>query len=67
MKLLTRHEVAEVLGIKVRTLDKWRKEGRAPEFIKVNGAIRCREEDLEKWIDEKSDSDTLGSDNPNPQ
>lgn len=60
MQLLTRKEVAERLGVKVRTVDKWRKEGRAPRFIKINGNVRCREIDLEQWVDEREEADTKG-------
>jgi len=57
MKLLTRKQVADRIGVTVRTIDKWRKEGKAPPFFKFNGSIRCREDDLDEWIDEKSSGD----------
>ena len=55
MKLYTKEEVAEFIGIHVRTVDKWRKEGRGPRFIEIEGAtIRCRRDDLMEWIDEQT-------------
>lgn len=60
MQLLTKQEVADRLGITVRTLDNWRADGRAPRFLEVNGSIRCREDDLEDWIERQPE---VGTDN----
>jgi len=56
MKLFTKQEVADLIGIHVRTVDKWRREGRGPRFIEIEGAtIRCRRDDLNTWIDEQTE------------
>lgn len=57
MKLYTKQEVAELIGIHVRTIDKWRKENRGPRFIEIEGAtIRCRQDDLREWIDKQTET-----------
>jgi excisionase family DNA binding protein len=50
--LLTREEVAELLGISVITLDRWRKQGKGPLHIRLDAArgVRYRRESLEAWL-----------------
>ena len=52
MGLLREQEAADLLGLSVRTLQKWRLERRAVPFVKLpgSGAIRYRRDDLESWI-----------------
>jgi len=51
-ELLTADEVAAMLRIKPATIRKWRAERRIP-FVKLNGAVRFKRADIEKWIDER--------------
>ncbi len=48
-KLLTRAEVAELMSISVRSVDRLRKEG-ALQAIKVLTTVRFREEDVRRAI-----------------
>jgi hypothetical protein len=49
--LVTEHEVARLLGIKVATVRRWRWAGTGPVFRKINGtAVRYLPEDLEAFI-----------------
>ena len=47
--LLNSKQTAEYLGIKVKTLTKWRHEGRGPAYRKIEGAVRYHPEDVERF------------------
>jgi predicted DNA-binding transcriptional regulator AlpA len=52
--LLVEKEAAEILGFSTRTLQKWRSDGGGPKFVHVSKrAIRYRQEDLLRWIEER--------------
>jgi hypothetical protein len=48
--LLTEQQAAEVLAIKVKTLQAWRVRGGGPNFVKVGRCVRYTERDLEDFI-----------------
>ena len=48
--LLTSEESAEKLGIKPRTLVRWRGYRKGPAFVKVGRSVRYRQEDLDAWV-----------------
>lgn len=50
--LMTEHEVAEQLAIKVATLRKWRVTGNGPTFIKLGSAVRYLPSDVELFLEE---------------
>ena len=59
--LVNEHEAAQVLGLKVATLRRWRWLGQGPPFIKIGNAVRYDPADLECVIREgrrTSTSDT---------
>jgi hypothetical protein len=43
-------EVADYLGLKPTTLNKWRWLGCGPNYIKVGSSVRYRWEDVEAWL-----------------
>jgi len=50
-RLLKEVEVAALLGLKVKTIQRWRFEGRGPEFRKLGGgAVRYSAEALAEWV-----------------
>jgi excisionase family DNA binding protein len=49
MKLLTVKETAEILSMSPKTLYQWAELGQIP-CIKLNGAVRFDEEDIQHWI-----------------
>ena len=51
--LLDTRELAGLLGIGVRTLRRWRHEGRAPKPLRGEGPLRWRRADVERWIQER--------------
>src|SRR5450432_1534673 len=46
----TEKEVANLLGIRIRTLQQWRMLGRGPLYRKLGRAVRYPVSDLERWI-----------------
>lgn len=44
-------QVADQLGVALKTLENWRAEGRGPGFIKLgsNGLVRYEQVELDRW------------------
>lgn len=52
--LLNEHQVAEVLGLSVKSLRRWRAAGAGPRFIKVNGfSVRYAVGSLLVWLNQQ--------------
>jgi excisionase family DNA binding protein len=51
--LATSGEVAEYLGVSVRTLDDWAHRGVGPEYSSIGRYRRYRWSDVDKHVDEK--------------
>ena len=49
-RLLSVKTVAEILNLSKRTVHRLNSSGRLPKPVKINGAVRWRESDIEKWI-----------------
>ncbi len=49
-QLLTARELAKMLSISVRSTWRYRSSGRLPKTVKIAGAIRWRQQDIEQWI-----------------
>ena len=50
---LTYKDVLVELSVSRSTLDKWRAEGKAPEFVKLpNGEMRLRRSDFDAWVNQ---------------
>lgn len=52
-RLLTTREAAELLSVKETTLEQWRWNGRGPEYIKLNRAVRYRRADVEAFVERR--------------
>jgi predicted DNA-binding transcriptional regulator AlpA len=57
MTLLTQREAATLLRLSERTLERMRVTGNGPRFVKCNRSIRYQQQDLERWIADR----TVGS------
>ena len=55
-RLLNSKQAAEVLGVAVYTLRKWRMLGQGPRAVKVEGAVRYDPADLQAYIERNRDS-----------
>ena len=50
LRFLTEHDVADVLGVKPKTLARWRWQGRGPRFRKFGRKVRYAPEDLDEYL-----------------
>lgn len=53
--LLKKDRVAAMLAVSLKTLERWRSEGRGPMPTKVEGLVRYRYRDLLVWLNEQAD------------
>jgi predicted DNA-binding transcriptional regulator AlpA len=49
-ELMTPTEVADYLGLKIKTLHNWRSRRVGPPGMKVGGALRYRREGVDRWV-----------------
>jgi excisionase family DNA binding protein len=50
-KLMTRKELAEMLGLSPATLARWKRAGEdSPPCIKIGKSVRYRREDVMEWL-----------------
>ena len=54
-KLLTKDEVAEMLGVKPSTIYQWTHEGFIP-YVKIKNLVRFRQSDIDKWIEDRANN-----------
>lgn len=58
--LLPPAQTAELLGVGIKTLERWRSQGEGPRFVKLSpGTVRYRAVDLNAFIAERIKSNTL--------
>ncbi len=48
---LNDREVAEMLGVSVATVRRWRLIKQGPRYLKLGGLCKYRPEDLQSWIE----------------
>ncbi len=53
--LLTPTEVADYLGVPIKTLYAWRHRGRGPQALRVGKHLRYRLGDVETWLAQQAD------------
>lgn len=49
-QLLTAKTLAKILSTSVRSIWRYRSSGRLPKTVKIAGAIRWRQQDIDQWI-----------------
>lgn len=54
--LMTLQEVAEYLGVPVRTVYSWRQTGAGPRGFRVGRHVRYRRADVDAWLSEQADA-----------
>jgi excisionase family DNA binding protein len=54
VRLLPQAELAHLLSISERTLERWRMEGVGPAYIKAGRRVLYRRQDVECWLDDAS-------------
>ena len=50
-RLITEHQAAEILGLSVKTLRRWRWQRRGITWVKIGEAVRYSTDDLQAYID----------------
>lgn len=61
-RLMTRAEVAQLLGISENTLRQWRYRGiDGPRSFRAGGAVRYRREEVLRWLAEQEAAGTGGT------
>lgn len=50
-KLINTQQAAELLGLKRRTLEDWRWQGKGPDYIPIGGRVMYDPEALQRWLD----------------
>ncbi len=50
--LLTTGELAELVGLKPRSFEEWRRVGRGPKFIRLPKGVRYPASAVSQWLDE---------------
>ena len=53
-RLLTARQVADLLGVHVKTVLAWIQRGELPAIRLPGGAIRVRETELDDWLEERA-------------
>lgn len=48
--LLRQTDVADLLGVTIAALRRWRLDRRGPPYIQVEGVVRYREDDITSWL-----------------
>ena len=59
-RLLNESEVADMLGVTVSCLRRWRYERRGPRFIKLGRLVRYPARDLADWIEARGPTPPSG-------
>ncbi len=55
--LLSPQQLADYVGVPVATVYRWRYEGTGPRGIKVGKHVRYRRQDVEAWLETRTDPD----------
>jgi predicted DNA-binding transcriptional regulator AlpA len=49
-RLLNEHDVAEMLGVSVATVRRWRLLKTGPKYLKVGVLVKYQSSDLQRWL-----------------
>lgn len=52
-ELLNEHDVAQVYGLSVASVRRWRLLGQGPKYIKIGAAVRYRPSDVSSWLESR--------------
>ncbi|WP_344069329.1 helix-turn-helix domain-containing protein [Microbacterium sediminicola] len=53
-RLLTQAEVADILGVSVRTVENWRERCVGPDYVRLVGSVRYTEQAIEAYIAQRT-------------
>ncbi|WP_114856462.1 helix-turn-helix domain-containing protein [Brachybacterium sp. YJGR34] len=49
-RLLTSDDLAELLGVELRTIERWRKSGKGPPFMLFGRTVRYHPTRVQQWM-----------------
>ncbi|GMM62379.1 helix-turn-helix transcriptional regulator [Novosphingobium pituita] len=58
MNVLTTEEAAKLLKLSQPTMNRFRVKGDGPVYVKLGGAVRYRQCDLETWLESRTTRST---------
>jgi len=61
-ELVNEKETSRILAVSIAALRRWRREGRGPQFTRVEGCVRYDLRSIERFIAENSSSDRKTAD-----
>ena len=53
IQLLNEHQVAEMLGVSLSTVRRWRLLKRGPRYLKLGALCKYRVEDISAWLESR--------------
>jgi len=56
--LLTARQVADMLGVSAETVLRWTRKGELPAVRLPGGAVRYRQDVLDRWLEERATAQT---------
>ncbi|MGF7174350.1 helix-turn-helix transcriptional regulator [Azospirillum doebereinerae] len=60
MQLLTSKELAKILNVTTKTLERWRGAGEGPCFVRISASnVRYRTQDIETFINRRISINTI--------
>jgi predicted DNA-binding transcriptional regulator AlpA len=51
--LLTEHQVAEIIGMSLASLRRWRLQRQGPKYLKIGAAVRYPPADVSAWLESR--------------
>jgi len=60
-RLLTRAEVAQLLGVEEKTLRNWRWRSYGPPSFRVGKGVRYRAQEVDRWVAQQEASEPRGA------
>ncbi|HYW37503.1 MAG TPA: helix-turn-helix domain-containing protein [Terriglobales bacterium] len=51
--MIDERKVAELTGISLSTVRRWRRQEQGPSFVKIGASVRYRPEDVIRWPEEQ--------------
>jgi excisionase family DNA binding protein len=52
LQTITPEQLSQILGVPEKTLERWRKQGTGPRFIRAGRHVRYRRADVAEWMDQ---------------
>jgi helix-turn-helix protein len=61
-QMLSEKQAARILSVSIAALRRWRREGRGPEFARLERCVRYNVKSIEGWLEENTSGNKKGAD-----